>query len=847
MPDSYDGKIDWVRFYDGYLKAPSRQAGANRRAGLSPFRDEKRPSFHFNTETGLWKDEGTGRAGNPTTFLSELLGISTAEANAQLLALAGVERKADERPRGKYGVDAYASEKHLDAATLRSWGVGESKRGAGCVTMEYRDASGAVVATRQRYAPDADKRFSWSKGSTLCLYGLWLMGDYAPDAPVVLVEGESDCHALWSLGICALGVPGASTFKAEWAAALAGRDVLIHSEGDDGARVFVDKVCAGLSSHDARVAVWATPGAFKDPSALYAAAGDADKAREALSEAMRGAESVELTLYAEQAQGRSVLGAYGLVCPQGWHCTSDGVFGETKEGDAYAVTATPVVLARRIIDAAGSGERVELAFMRDGAWRTVVADRDDAFTSRSVVPLLAPLGAHVTSENARLVVRWLQALEAANMGRIATAKSSSGLGWCGAQFLPVDSGDIVLDIDESSADIVSAFRREGSAEAWAEAMRGHRDRSPIFRFVLAAGVAAPLLRAVKGRNFFVYNWASSKGGKTAAIKAALSAWGDTEYLMTTFNATAVGLERMAGLMRDLPLGIDERQAAVGKQEWIDGLIYSLGSGSGRIRGARDGGLQATQHYRTVILATGEEPLSSSTSKTGVATRVLELFGAPFDSEADAAAMHVATTEHFGHAGPAMVAHIKALGDAKVSALHKAMVERLGCYTTHASSHLSGVALVCVADAMLSEVVFGSSAKEADIDAQCMAQAVIAGLEDAAAGDVDAAAAQWLEGWLRSNHAAFDNHAQRVYGDVEGDIYRVFVPVLREALEGAGFSFKKTMRALDERGVVVDKGIERGKESMHSVKRVHGKPSRVVSVDVGVLVGEREGMTSDLPF
>ena len=103
-----------------------------------------------------------------------------------------------------------------------------------------------------------------------------------------------------------------------------------------------------------------------------------------------------------------------------------------------------------------------------------------------------------------------------------------------------------------------AYCQAGEMEKWVETMRPHRERDK-FRFILAASFAAPLLRILKQRIFFVYNWGGSKGGKTAALKAALSAWGDPERLMVNFNATQVGLERTASFFCDLPLGIDERQ------------------------------------------------------------------------------------------------------------------------------------------------------------------------------------------------------------------------------------------------------------------------------------------------
>ena len=51
-------------------------------------------------------------------------------------------------------------------------------------------------------------------------------------------------------------------------------------------------------------------------------------------------------------------------------------------------------------------------------------------------------------------------------------------------------------------------------------MQPHRGRDK-FRFILAAAFAAPLLRIIKQRIFFVYNWGSSKGGKTAGLKAVV--------------------------------------------------------------------------------------------------------------------------------------------------------------------------------------------------------------------------------------------------------------------------------------------------------------------------------------
>ncbi|MGI9038094.1 MAG: DUF3631 domain-containing protein [Gemmatimonadota bacterium] len=59
----------------------------------------------------------------------------------------------------------------------------------------------------------------------------------------MLVEGESDCHVLWHYGLPALGVPGAGTWKDEWASAFDGIDVIyVVIEPDRGGEALLQKL-----------------------------------------------------------------------------------------------------------------------------------------------------------------------------------------------------------------------------------------------------------------------------------------------------------------------------------------------------------------------------------------------------------------------------------------------------------------------------------------------------------------------------------------------------------------------------------------------------------------------------
>ena len=88
----------------------------------------------------------------------------------------------------------------------------------------------------------------------------------------------------------------------------------------------------------------------------------------------------------------------------------------------------------------------------------------------------------------------------------------------------------------------------------------------------------------------------------------------------------------------------------------------LANGAGRSRGTKNGGLQAQKMWRTVALTTGEEPIGRENSMTGVSTRVIEVIGAPFDSEAAASEMHQHAGDNTGWAGDAFLEYLITLGD-----------------------------------------------------------------------------------------------------------------------------------------------------------------------------------------
>jgi hypothetical protein len=163
-------------------------------------------------------------------------------------------------------LEQYAEAKNLSLEFLQSLGLSTiSYQNALAVRIPYLDKSAELATARYRLALSGENKFRWRTGTKSILYGLWRLT--VPLSFLVLVEGESDCHTLWSHDIAALGIPGATNFKEEWTNLLEGIPLLyVVIEPDTGGEA-VKKWLAKSKLRD-RVRL-VSLGKHKDPSGLY--------------------------------------------------------------------------------------------------------------------------------------------------------------------------------------------------------------------------------------------------------------------------------------------------------------------------------------------------------------------------------------------------------------------------------------------------------------------------------------------------------------------------------------------------------------------------------------------------
>ena len=512
----------------------------------------------------------------------------------------------------------------------------------------------------------------------------------------------------------------------------------------------------------------------------------------------------------------------GLVVPKGWEANMDGVRHiEFLNGVPYAKSAfsAPVYISRRMTNVDDGDVKLELAFYCDDRWKKIIVPRGDAMDKSKLVKY-ANQGLPVTSETSKEAVKYMEAFETVNKDVIPLHRSIERMGWIGhKEFFPyhMESPAAYDGAGEESHRIIAAVAPHGNKDKWME-MAAKLRTMQAARVMLAASFASVLLQPLQLRPFIFHLWANSRSGKTAVLKATVSVYGDPNVLLRSYNSTAVGIERTAGTVRNIPLALDELQSLSLKYENLSRMMYMLGNGIGKMRGDRIGGTQKMQTWCNTILSTGEQPITVQNSMDGENTRVMELYASPIDDTDFAREVHQISAENYGFAGQMFIDYLfheyglekdtdnlrqayMAFRDEFVS-----MYEML--YEKCTSIHLEFVAVIVFADFIASKAVFGGG-EEACGAAWEMGFELLEALKKEQKADAVERAWDTVKEWIASNQEHFEvKHLNEVarepllgrYEPGEKKTY-ILPNCLRKMLIDNGFSYEKSIRGFKERGYI----------------------------------------------
>lgn len=245
-----------------------KQDGSGRHKTLCPFHAEDTPSFTV-FQDGFKCFGCDAHGSNVDLLLKAGLASKPLDAAKMIAERFGIEVEEKKPTKQKaLTLSSYVSYVNLPEDFLvKTFHPRETAKG---LEMPYLNERKEEVATRLRTRLKAKEGSRWPKGTTPTLYGLWGLEKMKKAGNVLLVEGESDTQVCWFNKTPALGVPGATTFKKEWASLLLPFSLIaIIQEPGPAGEGFVKSICAALKGASYQGTVKAASLSEKDPRDLW--------------------------------------------------------------------------------------------------------------------------------------------------------------------------------------------------------------------------------------------------------------------------------------------------------------------------------------------------------------------------------------------------------------------------------------------------------------------------------------------------------------------------------------------------------------------------------------------------
>lgn len=480
----------------------------------------------------------------------------------------------------------------------------------------------------------------------------------------------------------------------------------------------------------------------------------------------------------------------------------------------------PVMPVERLVNIDTGEEKLRLAFRKGTIWRRHIVEKK-VLASANKVTELAGIGIAVNSETARNFVRYIGDLENLNYDIIPERKSIGRFGYiAGEGFSPYVDG-LIFDGDANFAAMFQTVHERGSFDKWKQMAAEVRTMSVTAKIVLAASFASPLLQPLGCLPFFVHLWGVDSGtGKTVALMVAASVWGDPSVgsYVKTFDGTAVGMEKTAAFLNNLPLCLDELQLAKDAKGKTNFDVYKLAQGVGRTRGNRSGGVDRTPTWQNCILSTGESPLTGQASGAGAVNRVIDI-ECKANSVVITDGMRVsgAVKRNFGHAGKAFVEKLYAAGDDVPQEIHnryQVLFKTLAAQDTTEKQAMAAAAIV-LGDELACRWIFGG--REQPVTMEQISEF----LTSRAAVSAGERAYKYLCDWVSQNSNKLTGKTDNgdVLGTLDGCRAYIIRSVFERVLQDAGYSMKATISWLKQAGL-----IETRAKNNTKARRINGVPT-----------------------
>lgn len=529
--------------------------------------------------------------------------------------------------------------------------------------------------------------------------------------------------------------------------------------------------------------------------------------REALPEKTKGSLS-QWTNFESDEYDRMICGY--------WNATDKGIL--KPNSDEYACYH-PILPVERLKNIETGAEQIKLAYKRTGIWHEIVVPKS-LIASASKIVALAEQGIAVTSENAKLLVKYLSDVENLNDSFIRIKRSTSKFGWLNKDFIPFD-GDIIFDGDMKFKQVSESVTTQGNYETWLNHTREVRARKRIeSKFCLAASFASVLVAPLRGLPFFVDLWGGTEAGKSVALMLAASVWAnpDENAFIGDYKSTETALEAKADMLNHLPMLLDDTSNQNRRlAENFESLVYVLCSGKGKTRSNKDIGINRENRWKNCIITNGEKPLTSYVNQGGAMNRILEISCDGYIFEDPRLTASIAKA-NYGYAGREFVKILKEIGVEGIMKIQKGFLDELDNDEKMQKQSLS-LSIVLTADKIATDYIF----KDGEyIDIEEAKQVLI----DKNELSDNERCYRYIVDKVAMNPARFDpdNESMEKWGLIEDGYAVIISTVMSDLCKQSGFSRVSFLKwASDKNLLLTSKG------RTDSLKKFNGTPVRCVKL------------------
>jgi Superfamily II helicase and inactivated derivatives len=406
-----------------------------------------------------------------------------------------------------------------------------------------------------------------------------------------------------------------------------------------------------------------------------------------------------------------------------WIADDRGVQCEefTQGGDnvtmkfASPIPILPVAIFRNVDT---DKEKIEIAYFINNEWQYITCERVTVASSNRIVEL-ANCGLEVTSENSKLLVKYISDVISLNMEQIPRDKSISHMGWNEERFLPYNR-EIRFDGEGENKKLYKSITSKGTADKWIEYMKPLILKSKLLRLTVAASFASVLIERVNALPFVFHLWGGTGSGKTVSVMAAMSIWGNPKMgaMTRTMNMTANSMMSTAAFLRNLPFGGDELQIIKDKFGNYDRLIMAITEGIDRGRMTYNKN-DEMKTWACSFIFTGEEPCTKSSSGGGVVNRVIETEANKKLIENGNAVVNF-ISENYGSVGMQFVDIVRETKN--LEELYSYAFTDILTKTDTTEKQAMAMSLMLVADFLMSVQLFGISPLQLDDVSQYLSSA-----------------------------------------------------------------------------------------------------------------------------